>query len=48
MELSKLYIVELANGEKHFFGKEIDRNYFLNMLSDSKLITCKTYEVELQ
>lgn len=47
MELTKLYVLELANGEKHFFGKETDRNWFFNMMSGYNQVTCKRYEISL-
>ena len=50
MEITKLYIVELKNGERHIFASEYDRNTFLNLL-DAKhsylRYTAKTYEWEI-
>lgn len=43
-----LYVVELINGEKHFFAKETDRNYYLNSLTTYLHLTAKTYEKNLQ
>lgn len=47
MEITMLYVVELENGEKHYFGKEIDRNYYLNRISNYGHFAAKLYEIEL-
>jgi len=47
MEIKKLYVVILNNGEKHYFATECDRNYYLNRLPDYLHITAKTSEIVL-
>lgn len=47
MEIKVLYVVELENGEKHYFATTIDRNYYLNKLSAYDMATAKRYEIKL-
>ncbi len=47
MEIKKLYVVELVNGEKHYFATECDSNYYLNRLSGYLQATAKQYEIVL-
>lgn len=47
MELTKLYVLELVNGEKHFFGREVDLYWFYNQMSDYNKMNSKSYEISL-
>lgn len=47
MELTKLYVL-VVNGERHFFGSKIDRNYAFNVLTQNGTISSEEYEIELE
>ena len=47
MELTKLYVL-VVNGEKHFFGSEIDRNYGFNVLTKNGTLDSEEYEITLE
>jgi len=46
MEIKTLYVIEI-NGEKHYYGKETDRNYAWNILTKNGTIPAKVYEISL-
>lgn len=47
MELTKLYVL-VVNGEKHYFGKEVDRNYAFNTMTKHGTIPSEKYEITLE
>ena len=47
MEIKTLYVIEI-NGEKHYYGSEIDRNYAFNVLTRNGSIDSKEYEISLK
>lgn len=46
-EVTKLYVLEEKNGEKHFFASVFDRNRFYNRLETWEQFYSKRYEIEL-
>ncbi len=46
-EITKLYVLEEKNGEKHYFISTFDRNEFYNKLGTWEQFYSKIYEIDL-
>jgi len=47
MNLTKLYVIEKATGEKLYFATETDRAYGYNLMKEYEKITSKLYVINL-
>ena len=47
MEIKVLYVLEVK-GEKHYYGKECDRNHAFNILTKNGTFAAKKYEISLE